>query len=1077
MTTIQLNNHSTKAEESSSGFLKDTLDYNNLMNLSGVAIAKIDLTTFKAVEYNDAVCHILGCDRKQCEEFFQHDMNRIFADTFPQELVRLKQKVSETLSKGEDTFTIDMQMPTLTGSTWVSGSASFQEYDPCSGMPKYLVTVYRDISEVMEARKKEEESSGMKRLIEAVPAGIGTIHIYEHKTHSDHIQLNQHFLNNVAIEADEMGMVKIKDFTQCVQPDERASFYNDCHNLLRSGFAKGREYHLLLKTGRYAWFRIQSSLRNISKNNVIVYFVFTNIDEQKRAAALLKENQLHYQKTVDELHVRMWTYDMIGKRIIMGDNEATETFLKKNCLPKVFENAPFSLLDMIQKKDQPKQLALFEELKKGKDASADLWYKRRPGIEPTCQRESYHVITDENGRPIKAYGVGVDITTAKNVEEQYAREMEFLHNNSDESLLAKGHCNLTMNQILKYENRIQNTALNITKDCSYEKAYAMMLSITSNIEERREMADKLKKEHLIERFKQGETENSFQFRQTAAGEKPMWISLTAHTYTNPATGDVEMFAYAYDITERMMIETVMNMISQYGIDFIGMINIHANTFELLRKAPCIKYPQIHQKVDFDAYRRYACAHYLEGVEQTYSYQMTDIDHIIKLLNSNRSHTVTFLTKENGKTLCKQLDLMWFDAEKTTVLIVRTDVTPSYDRDQLQLAKIEAAKREAEQANEAKSTFLSSMSHDLRTPLNGVLGFTSIALKEKDPQKKQVYLEKINSSAGLLLDLVNDTLELSRIESGKAILKEEIICEKDLIPAVAASLRPAAELKGIKLETDFHLIDSQVVCCDKLKVEKIALNLLSNAIKYTPEGGTVRIGLIDGPEDFPECQYSMYVEDNGIGMSQEFLKHMFEPFSQEKRAEASKTQGTGLGLAIVKRYVDLMHGRIEVHSTMHKGTRWVISLPIQEVTPDCRPLAAFQCEKTFFSNKRVLLCEDNDMNIEIATMILKEKGIETQSAENGQKGVEMFAKAPAGYYDAILMDMCMPIMDGPSAVKRIRAMNREDAVSIPIIAMSADVFEESRQASKEAGMDAYITKPIDSENLYQTLQDAFTCHQN
>ena len=1067
-----------KSMKSDSEIYLNRFDYENLMNLSGVAIAKIDLRTFEAVEYNDAACTILGVTRQQCEEYYHHNMKTIFTGEYKKELKRLREKVIACLQSGERSFSMDMEMPTLTGSTWVSGSVSFQEYDPRTHIPKYLVTVYRDISEVIEARKKQEQAelykeqiTGMKRLIEAVPAGLGTVHIH-HGESQPFIQLNKSFLSSVAVEADAMGVAGLEDFIQCVQPDERETFRKDFHTFLQTHNPKSRSYHLLLKTGQYAWFNIRASVRTLSKDSEIAYFVYTNINEQKRAETLLKENQMHYQKTVDDMHIRMWTFDMIGKRIIMGDNAATDTFLKKNCLPKVFENAPYSLLDMIQKEDQPKLLALFEELKKGRDASVDIWYKRRPGIEPNCQRESYHVIKDASGRPIKAYGVGSDITAEKNMEEQYTREMEFLKNNSDESLIAKGHCNLTQNTIMNYESHIDNTCMNLTSGQSYADAYTLMLSIAYNDDERKEMAEKLNKENLMERLQKGDTETTFQFRRTVDHEKPMWISVTAHTYTNPGSGDIEMFAYAYDITERMMIETVMNMISQYGIDFIGMININHNTFELLRKAPCIKFPEIHQKVDFDEYRKYACEQNLKGMEKIYTYAMTDTKHIIKLLNSKRSHTVTFSMQENGRTLSKQLDLMWFDPEKTTVLIVRTDVTPSYERDQLQLAKIEAAKMEAERANEAKSTFLSSMSHDLRTPLNGVLGFTSLALKENNPAKKQQYLEKINSSAGLLLDLVNDTLELSRIESGKSTIHEEIVNEEEIVPAVVSSLRPSAELKGIKLETDFSIITNHTVKCDKLKVEKIALNLISNAIKYTPEGGTVKVQFIPGPKDFPKCDYSLVVEDNGIGMSKDFLKHMFEPFSQEKREETRKTQGTGLGLAIVKRYVDQLQGRIDVKSTKHKGTRWIVSLPVHPAAPgevvsqNTNPLK-------HLANKRVLLCEDNDMNIEIATMILKEKGIEVETAKNGQIGAEMFAASEAGYYDAILMDMCMPVMDGPSAVRRIRTMNRPDAETMPIVAMSADVFEDSIIASKEAGMDAYVTKPVNPDSLYHTLQNLFT----
>lgn len=1077
MTTIH-NEKPDHVRHTSSDFsLRNKSEYEALMDLSGVAIAKIDLETFQAVEYNDAVCKILGVTREQCEALFHHNLNEIFTTQYRGILDQLKAKIEDTLTKKEASFTIDMQMPTINGTTWVNGSVSFQQYDSKTGRPKYLVTVYRDISEVVEAREKQEqakrnqeEMAGMKRLIEAVPAGIGTIHIHDHKSEPDYIQLNQHFLNHVAVKANDMGMVTMHDFAQCILPEERDQFRSDCYNFFNIGFKRGRIYRLLLKNGQYAWFNIQASIRTLAKDNEILYFVFTNITEQKQAAALLKENQRHYQKTVDDLQIRMWTYDIVNKRIVMGDNIATESFLKKNCLPRVFENVPESMFDLIKEEDRPSLLHAFEEIKKGHDVSCDLWYKQRPGIEPTCQRVSYHVIKDSSGRAIKAYGIGRNITTEKNLQEQYAREMEYMHNNSDESLLAKGHCNLTQDCIIDYENCLTHPTLGYHSGMSFDEAVQTVLNVARNEEEKTEIAEKLSRERLIERLRNGEPQSSFQFRKTTFDNDTMWISVNMHTFTSPLSGEVEMFAYAYDITEKKMIETVMNMVSQYGIDFIGTINVHNNTIEFLRKAPYLKFPQIHQKINFDDYRKYAISHNLKDTEMDYTYEVTDIKHIIRLLETPVSHTVTFLLNEDGRTHCKQLDLMWFDPDKTTILIVRTDVTPSYDRDQQQLAKIEASKLAAVQANEAKSTFLSSMSHDLRTPLNGVIGFTNLALQETDLEKKQDYLKKINSSAGLLLDLVNDTLELSRIESGKAVLNEEAVNEKDLVPAVVASLRPAAELKQIKIQTDYSMMEGKVFWCDKLKVEKIALNLLSNAIKYTPEGGTISLGFIKGPEDMPACQWSMYIEDNGIGMSKAFLKHMFEPFSQEKRAEARKTQGTGLGLSIVKKYVDLMNGRIEVKSTLHKGTRWVISLPITCVAEAETRRKKTKKKEANLVNKRVLLCEDNDMNTEIAKMILQEKGILCDTAANGKEGLEKFKASRPGTYDVILMDLCMPVMDGLTAAKKIRACKRKDAGTVPIIAMTADVFENSIKEAKAAGMNAYVTKPVNPPALYHTLEE-------
>ena len=225
---------------------------------------------------------------------------------------------------------------------------------------------------------------------------------------------------------------------------------------------------------------------------------------------------------------------------------------------------------------------------------------------------------------------------------------------------------------------------------------------------------------------------------------------------------------------------------------------------------------------------------------------------------------------------------------------------------------------AEKANAEKSVFLSTMSHDLRTPLNGVLGFTAFALKENNVQKKQEYLEKIECSGNLLLELVNDTLDLSRIESGKAVPEPEAVMPDELIPAVVTALRPSAELKGVKLIEDYKDYQNQTVWADKLKINKIILNLLSNSIKFTPRGGSVTVTPFCASDFSPEGGCGFIVEDTGIGMSEEFMKHMYEPFAQEKRSESVQLPDTGLGLSIVKRYVDLLGGTISVESHLHAG---------------------------------------------------------------------------------------------------------------------------------------------------------------
>jgi signal transduction histidine kinase/BarA-like signal transduction histidine kinase len=383
-------------------------------------------------------------------------------------------------------------------------------------------------------------------------------------------------------------------------------------------------------------------------------------------------------------------------------------------------------------------------------------------------------------------------------------------------------------------------------------------------------------------------------------------------------------------------------------------------------------------------------------------------------------------------------------------------------------KLELARREADEASQAKSTFLSTMSHDLRTPLNGIVGFTDLALESQDPLKREEYLHNIKSASILLTDMVNDTLELSRIESGKMVNNPEPVSTEELVDHLVSAVKPLADEKHITLVADRSAYPHENILVDRLKIQKIILNLLSNAVKYTGEGGTVifRIEKIESAQN--PMTRRIIVKDNGIGMSEEFLTRLYQPFAQENRPESHNVSGTGLGLTIVKRIVELMGGTIRCESKLGAGTRFVVELPLKTVEGDLneKPLALDSSKN--LKGKRILLVEDNPINAQIATILLKEKGVIVLGANDGAKGVEEFSRSTPGYFDAILMDLRMPNMNGYEACKAIRKMNHAGAKDIPIIAMTADAFDEQLKEAYDSGMNAAITKPIDPSKLYGEL---------
>lgn len=413
--------------------------------------------------------------------------------------------------------------------------------------------------------------------------------------------------------------------------------------------------------------------------------------------------------------------------------------------------------------------------------------------------------------------------------------------------------------------------------------------------------------------------------------------------------------------------------------------------------------------------------------------------------------------------------------------------------------LEEAAHAAEAANRAKSTFLSNISHDIRTPMNAISGFTTLAIRSMDQKEKvRDYLAKIQVSGDHLMSLINDVLDMSRIESGRIHLEESEVKLPEMLSELETITSGHVQAKQLKLSVDAGEIANETVCCDKTRLNQILLNLLSNAIKFTPVGGRISVRLRQLPgtqENKTVCGIAVYefrVKDNGIGMSPEFIKKIFDPFERERTSTVSRVPGTGLGMSISKNLVEMMGGTIEVQSEQGKGTEFMIRIPMRvcsgEKSADhCsgekwmdhdfgRP-SADRVEETFspmtagndFSGRHVLLVEDNELNREIATAILRGYGFEVDTVENGAIAVEKVQSAAADTYDIVLMDVLMPVMDGYEATRRIRALEDPARAKIRILAMTANAFEEDRKAAFAAGMDGFLSKPIDIDELWKTLR--------
>lgn len=647
-------------------------------------------------------------------------------------------------------------------------------------------------------------------------------------------------------------------------------------------------------------------------------------------------------------------------------------------------------------------------------------------------------------------------------------ELAYLGGDREYYLIATWHCDLTRNVTLEY-TPLCSRALKISLSDTYDESSAFVAGMPHSHENRNKLASLLDRQKLVELFAKGETAFSLEYRRDEDGVMPFWVSTVISTFRSPATGNIECSISSFDVTEKILESQLISRLTVLGYDAVGLIYIKTN------KCRYFRIKRMHLGMVFEHYEdyRYSIESDIQRIvapdQRDFVSDALKLDTLIKNLAVSPIYSVPYsMTTSDGRHLQKLLQFSYLDGTKDTIFLCKSDITKQYRNEHEQIERLREAKLEADRANSAKSMFLSSMSHDLRTPLNGIIGFTNLAINESDPVKKQDYLNKVKSSGTLLLDLVSDTLELSRIESGKSVLSPEAVSIREMAEAVVTALGPSAEIKNLALKADPAAFPDKVVWTDRLKFQKIFLNLLSNAIKYTPSGGSVSasIVMLDPPVDGRNCRVT--VSDNGIGIAEEFLPHIFDAFAQEHRPESANVLGTGLGLAIVKKTVGIMGGAIGVESKAGKGSTFTVDLPLEEARDAQIGSKARADTSASLKGRHILLCEDNYLNTEIAKILLEDKGMTVDCAKNGRLGIELYRDSVPGHYAAILMDIRMPVMDGCEAARLIRRMQRPDAASIPIIAMTADAFEEDIRNCIAAGMNAHVTKPIDPKKLFAAL---------
>ena len=508
-----------------------------------------------------------------------------------------------------------------------------------------------------------------------------------------------------------------------------------------------------------------------------------------------------------------------------------------------------------------------------------------------------------------------------------------------------------------------------------------------------------------------------------------------------------------------------------GYSYICLMNLETGDVELIKgnHIPGLnkRYTQMDHNILLEQVNRLITEPFRES-----SIEFYDCTTIAKRLEGKNSlfHTCE---RTDGTWILSMIVPQKYDenGRVVSVLLANRDFTEEKKRELEQEEALRQEKIKAEKANEAKSIFLFNMSHDIRTPMNAIVGYSQLMKKELTNPKLVHYQEMIEQSSKLLLSIINNVLDMARVESGKMELDENFEVVGNVSQLVCSAFAAEASRKNIELHKNVN-VEHKYVIVDSTKMQEILSNLISNAIKYTPEGGKVLIDVQELPYDKEGyVLIQTKVTDTGIGMSEDFLPSLFDLFTRERNTTLSKIPGTGLGMAIVKNFVDLMNGSIEVESKLCKGSTFTITIPHKLADKDYtyRNIESSNECDIDFKGKRILLAEDNELNAEITTTILSEMGFEVKVVEDGILCVNEIQRQPANTYDLILMDIQMPNMDGYKATHCIRHLSQFEKANIPIIAMSANAFEEDKKKAFDAKMNDYITKPIDFQKMEVVLK--------
>ncbi len=677
-----------------------------------------------------------------------------------------------------------------------------------------------------------------------------------------------------------------------------------------------------------------------------------------------------------------------------------------------------------------------------------------------------------------------DITEIRRSQHIFESQMKLLLQSIPE---AQGilHFDLTADMCLSLNGAAKKNMSTFPKHETVNRTLRHMVSFIPDLAEREAMYEKFSREAMMASYEKGNVEISRDTISYFDDGSIRAARVNARLQMNPTNGHMEAILYGLDISDEVKkkeryeerLREQITMFHALARDFLNVFLIHPdeNQVYILKMdgfvVPGLVRGSTTSYCYDDVLREYVESR-VHPDDRAMIYDSWQMLVLQGKLKDAEEYEGNYRTLIDGATHYYRYRFVRLEGSNQIIAGFQNidSIIEGEKQKKETLAKALVA---ANQSNQAKTTFLNSVSHDIRTPLNAITGFTALAMNHlHDPDMVKNYLGKVTVASNHLLALINDVLDMSRIESGHIELEEKPVSLTHIYQDLETIIQNDIKAKGIHFFGEMKDIAHPTVLLDPMRMKKVLLNILSNAAKFTPEGGEIHFSIEEiGDAADGKGLYQFHIKDTGIGMSKEYITHIFEPFSREETATVSGIPGTGLGMSIASRIVKLMGGTITVTSEVGKGSHFVVTIPATRIVEEIREKEnSEEPLEQIIEGKRVLLVEDNELNREICQELLEMAGFTVDTAEDGKIAVEKVREAPAGTYDVILMDIQMPIMDGYEATREIRCLVEGKKAGIPIFALTANAFAEDRRRAIEAGMNGHIAKPIDIPSLMKTLRN-------